>query len=48
MFAVLTKNQADQSWEFDNAGFALIRRLSQALYEYFEGVAVVPPSSRYW
>lgn len=48
VFAVLTKNQADQSWEFDNAGFALIRRLSQALYEYFEGVAVVPPSSRYW
>jgi beta-lactamase class A len=48
VFSIITKNQGDSSWEFDNAGFALIRRLSRALYEHFEGETVTPPSARYW
>lgn len=48
VFSIITKNQKDTTWEFDNAGFALIRQLSRALYEHFEGQAVTLPSSRYW
>jgi beta-lactamase class A len=48
VFSILTKEQKDTSWEFDNAGFALIRALSQALYQHFEGTAVAMPSRSYW
>ncbi|MCG3156224.1 MAG: hypothetical protein DKINENOH_02847 [bacterium] len=36
VFCVITKNQEDESWQYDNAGFVLIRRLSRLLWEYFE------------
>ncbi|MCB9891889.1 MAG: serine hydrolase [Planctomycetes bacterium] len=33
---VITKNQKDTSWGRDNAGFALLRRMSAALWHFFE------------
>ena len=36
VFTVITKNQEDQSWEYDNEGFALIRTVSQTLWQHFE------------
>ncbi|MDZ7266618.1 MAG: class A beta-lactamase-related serine hydrolase [candidate division KSB1 bacterium] len=36
VFCLITKNQQDESWHYDNAGFVLIRRLSRLLWEYFE------------
>jgi len=44
-FAVLTREQADTSWTRDNAGYALLRRISALLWEYFEpGHPYHPPS----
>lgn len=37
VFAVVTKNQADQRWERDNEGEVLIRRLSALFWTRFEG-----------
>jgi beta-lactamase class A len=36
VFCVITKNQQDQRWESDNEGYVLIRKVSRALWEYFE------------
>ncbi len=36
VFCVITRNQADQSWEPDNEGYVLIRKLSALLWQYFE------------
>lgn len=36
VFCVVTKNQADTSWEYDNAGFQLIRDVSSLLWQTFE------------
>jgi len=36
VFCVITKNQEDESWGYDNAGFVLLRRVSRLLWEYFE------------
>ena len=36
VFCVITNNQTDTSWEYDNAGFVLIRKISKLLWEYFE------------
>ncbi|MEM8486926.1 MAG: serine hydrolase [Bacteroidota bacterium] len=36
VFTVITKNQADQSWEADNAGFVLLRDASHLLWQHFE------------
>lgn len=33
---VMTKDQKDTSWERDNAGFRLLRAVSQALWQHFE------------
>lgn len=36
VFCVITNNQRDTSWRYDNAGFVLIRRISQILWQHFE------------
>ncbi|HET7322567.1 MAG TPA: serine hydrolase [Longimicrobiaceae bacterium] len=36
VLAVMTKNQADTSYEADNEGWRLIRAISRAVYEHFE------------
>jgi beta-lactamase class A len=36
VFCVITKNQADQRWVRDNAGYALLRTVSKTLWQYFE------------
>ncbi len=36
VFAVITKNQQDESWETDNEGFVLIRNVARLLWRYFE------------
>lgn len=36
VFSVITKDQADETWGYDNAGYALLRRVSSALWRYFE------------
>lgn len=36
VFCVITKNQEDESWQYDNAGYVLLRAISRLLWEYFE------------
>lgn len=36
VFCVITKNQQDQSWSADNAGYVLLRNVSRLLWNYFE------------
>jgi beta-lactamase class A len=36
VFAVITKNQADSSWDPPNEGWVLIRKVSATLWRYFE------------
>lgn len=36
LFCIITKNQTDTRWEYDNAGAALIRAVSKLLWETFE------------
>jgi beta-lactamase class A len=36
VFCVITKNQADESWEPENEGWELIRRVSSFLWNHFE------------
>jgi beta-lactamase class A len=36
VFAVMTDDQEDEGWEYDNAGFELIRRMSALLWNRFE------------
>jgi beta-lactamase class A len=36
VFCLITKNQEDKSWQYDNEGFVLIRNLSLLLWRYFE------------
>lgn len=36
VFCVITKNQADESWEADNEGFVLLRDVSRILWRHFE------------
>ena len=35
LFCIITKNQRDTSWEYQNAGYQLIRQVSRMLYRYF-------------
>lgn len=41
VFSIITKNQEDTSWEADNAGYVVLRKISRLLWEYFE------PNSRW-
>ena len=36
VFCIITNNQEDESWEYSNEGFQLIRKVSKLLWEYFE------------
>ncbi len=36
VFCVITKDQEDESWEHDNAGFVLLRQVSATVWEHFE------------
>lgn len=36
VFCIITKNQQDTSWKYDNEGWVLIRNLSRMLWNYFE------------
>ena len=36
VFCIITKNQKDESWEYQNEGFVLIRNVSKLLWQYFE------------
>jgi len=36
VFCVITKNQADESWEASNEGYVLLRKVSALLWTYFE------------
>jgi beta-lactamase class A len=36
IFAVMTKDLEDTTWDYDNAGWQLIRNVSQLLWNYFE------------
>lgn len=45
VFTVITKNQADQSWEADNAGFVLLRDVSHLLWQHFEPDAPWTPTT---
>jgi beta-lactamase class A len=47
VFAVVTKNQVDESWVGTNEGYVLIRKLSALLWKAFEPTHpyVAPPSS---
>lgn len=36
VFCVVTKNQSDTSWDYDNAGYQLIRDVSSLLWQHFE------------
>ncbi len=36
VFSVITKNQKDTTWKYDNEGSLLIRKLSHLLWNYFE------------
>jgi beta-lactamase class A len=36
VFCVITKEQEDESWEHDNEGFVLLRRISAILWDHFE------------
>lgn len=38
VFCLVTADQKDTSWGADNAGFVLLRDVSRALWEHFEGV----------
>lgn len=40
VFSVITKNQIDQSWERNNEGFVLLRKISALLWQHFEPQAV--------
>ncbi|MFM1872105.1 MAG: hypothetical protein RL398_1527 [Planctomycetota bacterium] len=51
VFCAITKNQQDQSWQHDNEGFALLRRLSALLWARFEPdhpYTPPPGSERFW
>jgi beta-lactamase class A len=36
VFCVITKNQQDESWEANNEGFVLLRKISRMLWQHFE------------
>ncbi|AKQ46735.1 beta-lactamase [Rufibacter radiotolerans] len=36
VFCIITKNQKDESWQDNNAGYALIRAVSKTLWQHFE------------
>ncbi|MEM6337294.1 MAG: serine hydrolase, partial [Bacteroidota bacterium] len=51
VFSVITNNQEDKSWTYENAGFTLIRAVSQELWRHFEPTSTWQPAEgmqTYW
>lgn len=51
VFTVVTKNQEDTSWEYENEGFVLLRDVSKLLWNYFQPDSDWQPTEgmeRYW
>ncbi|MEM1270623.1 MAG: serine hydrolase, partial [Bacteroidota bacterium] len=51
VFSVITNNQEDKSWTYENTGFALIRAVSQELWRHFEPNSTWQPAEgmqTYW
>lgn len=45
VYCVMTKNNRDQSWTFNNEGFRLLRTISSTVWNYFEpGYKWTPPN----
>ncbi len=44
VFCVVTKNQQDQSWEHNNAGYVLLRDVSRTLWNHFEPKSTWKPA----
>jgi beta-lactamase class A len=44
VFCIITNNQKDESWKYDNEGFVLIRSVSNLLWNYFEPESEWKPS----
>lgn len=45
VFCIITNHQKDQSWDYENEGFVLIRNLSKLLWHYFEPKSGWKPAS---
>jgi beta-lactamase class A len=43
VFCVITRDQQDESWEHDNEGYVLLRRVSATLWHYFEPTSTWSP-----
>lgn len=51
VFCVITNNQKDESWEYDNEGFRLLRSISNLLWHYFEPESdwqPAPEMNKWW
>jgi beta-lactamase class A len=44
VFCVITKNQQDQSWEHNNAGYVLLRDVSRTIWNHFEPKSTWKPA----
>jgi len=47
VFCVITKNQKDTSWDYNNAGYVLLRDVSRLLWNYFEPDSEWKPAAGY-
>ena len=47
VFCVITKNQKDISWGYDNSGYVLLRRISRLLWIHFEPLVDWEPAPGY-
>lgn len=47
VFCIITKNQKDESWERNNAGYALIRSVSSIIWHHFEPKSTWKPVNGY-
>lgn len=45
VYCIITKNQKDESWDYNNEGYVLIRTVSNLLWNYFEPESGWQPSS---
>jgi beta-lactamase class A len=51
VFCVSTKNQQDQTWQKDNEGYLLIRKVSEIIWNHFEPKSKwkpLPDSGKWW
>jgi beta-lactamase class A len=43
IYCICTKNNQDQTWNFDNEAWVLTRKISKLLWQYFEPDYKQPP-----